>query len=86
MKKLYQGTLDIEELMIKRLYVDDIVFREPCPHCGQICEQYLTTSAIYYPKKESREGIWCDDCELEFVLNMKIGMTIVIETEVEKVE
>ena len=65
----YTGEIDISD--IKRLYVEDIVLKRPCPICTSeltydFSENYISygsLSAIYF---------YCDECDEDYEVEARI--------------
>ena len=66
---------------IKRLWLP-YVLKSKCPECGTEDSYNFNENCIEYPKFEEtfEHWCWCEKCEKEWLVNLKLDVTLEIET------
>lgn len=70
------------EIDVKRFYFP-FKFDAPCPKCLCIVHQDFNRDYISFPEvnKESDLDMYCDECDYEWVVKYKIGMSIEVKND-----
>ena len=73
------------ELDVKRCYLPFSIITN-CPNCGSTIERDVSTDYLSFPYLNSKEcvGLYCTECENDFVIDIKISINVDILSEVKK--
>lgn len=66
------------EIDVKRLYLNGVVFEEPCPQCGLKHREDLSQNYLSYPSVGVKEPLffYCEDCDMEYSIDVILNISV----------